>query len=485
MAFRSAAAALAAGVAFALAASPAPAASVLLMHRDGAVQRADDRFLPARAGAELAPRRGAGRAHAAATRAPRATRQALAQRFATGAIGQDVYDRAVGDVDRAVELIHKLSGARRAGIANVLGDLEGMASRGAVIGSRLPALLATLEANIRWWTTGPLLGAGARIEFSGSDIVWQHYPGHGLQIQWLATFGKANMLWRKGTASQFGGILAEAVALGSRRAGGLAFEYLFPFDGGNPPWVSGLAQGTGLSALSRGTKRLQDPEWLGFAQSALGIFREAPPTGVAQRTAAGTHYLQYSFSPRLHILNGFIQSLNGLYDYATISGDPEGRSLFAAGDAEARTELPAYDTGGWSRYSNYSESSLSYHKVLRDFLLGLCTREQNDGASGEPYCRYGYRFAKDLTDPPVMKIAAPRSTPRAKHALTTVFTIDKPARVTFTVHGKGGFSRSFSVGSGRHTVTWTPKRAGAYSIDIAATDLAGNSDSVSGSTTVR
>jgi len=334
-------------------------------------------------------------------------------------------------------------------------------------------------------TTGPLLGSGARIEFSGSDIVWQHYPGHGLQIQWLATFGKANALWRKGTAAQFSAILGEAVSLGGRRAGGLAFEYLFPFDGGNPPWVSGLAQGTALSALSRGTKRLKDPEWIGFAQSALGIFQAAPPTGVAQQTANGTHYLQYSFAPSLHILNGFIQALNGLLDYASVSGDPEGSTLFAAGDTEARAELPHYDTGGWSRYSNYTESNLNYHKVLRDFLLGLCKREQTAGQSGEPYCRYGYRFAKDLVDPPVMQIAVPRRTPRAKHSLTTVFTIDKPARVTFTVKGKGGFTRTFSVGSGRHTVTWTPKKAGAYSIDIAATDLAGNSASTTSSTSVR
>lgn len=484
MALRSAAALVAAGATIVLAAGPAQASHVLLMRPDGAVRAHDDRYLPAPIGEELVPRARASVA-AAPKRSQRATRAALQALLSTGAIDQPTYDRAIGDVNDAVDLTHRLSGARRQAIANVLSDLEGMAARGDVIAARLPALLATLEANIRWWTTGPLLGSGARIEFSGSDIVWQHYPGHGIQIQWLATFGKANALWRSGTASQFDAILSEAVALSGRRAGGIAFEYLFGFDGGSPPWVSGLAQGTALSALSRGTKRLKDPEWVGFAQSALGIFQAAPPTGVAQRTSAGTHYLQYSFAPSLHILNGFVQALNGLWDYATISGDPEGEALFSAGDAEARFELPHYDTGGWSRYSNYSESNLNYHKVLRDFLLGLCTRKEAAGDSGEPYCRYGYRFAKDLTSPPVVDIASPRRVARAKHATTTVFRIDKPATVTFAVHGAGGFSRSFSVSSGRHTVTWTPKRAGSYSIDIAATDLAGNSDRVSSATTVR
>ena len=35
----------------------------------------------------------------------------------------------------------------------------------------------------------------------------------------------------------------------------------------------------------------------------------------------GTHYLQYSFAPRLFIFNAFLQSVIGLYDYADITGD--------------------------------------------------------------------------------------------------------------------------------------------------------------------
>ena len=41
-------------------------------------------------------------------------------------------------------------------------------------------------------------------------------------------------------------LLDEALGLATQRAGGIAWEYLFHFDGGRPPWVSGLAQGTGL-----------------------------------------------------------------------------------------------------------------------------------------------------------------------------------------------------------------------------------------------
>ena len=82
---------------------------------------------------------------------------------------------------------------------------------------------------------------------------------------------------------------------------------------------------------------------------------------------------------KLHIANGFTQALNGLHDFATLANDGEGRALFGAGEAELRVELPAFDTGAWSLYSRPgAESDLGYHKVLRDFLRGLCDRLTED-----------------------------------------------------------------------------------------------------------
>ena len=53
-------------------------------------------------------------------------------------------------------------------------------------------MFLTLERNRQWWTTEPLLGGSQRISFPDSEIVWQHYPGQGLEIQWLGTFGAGN-----------------------------------------------------------------------------------------------------------------------------------------------------------------------------------------------------------------------------------------------------------------------------------------------------
>src|SRR5206468_12190707 len=133
----------------------------------------------------------------------------------------------------------------------------------------------------------------------------------------------------------------------------------------------------------------------------LGIFQTSPPEGVMIPDGAGAHYLQYSGLPSLQILNGFIQSLIGLYDYAGLSGDPLGQSLFQAGDAAARTEVPAFDTGAWSLYARGStsyESDLGYHTLLRDFLDQLCAH-----TAAVEYCGAAQRFTAYLTIPPAIQ----------------------------------------------------------------------------------
>ncbi len=92
------------------------------------------------------------------------------------------------------------------------------------------------------------------------------------------------------------------------------------------------------------------------------------------KTAAGSEYAEYTYAPSDRILNGFIQAVIGLYDYTQITNDPLGLKLFEAGDAEARAEVPHYDTGAWSLYDQYSESNLNYHELLTEFLQHLCER---------------------------------------------------------------------------------------------------------------
>jgi D-glucuronyl C5-epimerase C-terminus len=327
------------------------------------------------AGSVSAPATASGRpARARAARGP-SVPGALQSLKASAAITQAQYAQYYNAYVAAKRSLARLSGTRRSELGAVMANLQAMAAGGYFVPSRLPALFLTLENNRHWWTTEPLLANGTRVSFPGSKIVWEYYAGQGIEIQWLGTFGEANGYYLSGHENaNLRQLLGEVLPLATKRAGGIAWEYLFRFDGGKPPWTSGLSQGTALQVLARAWSRFKEPALLSAAQQAVGIFETAPASGVQVKTAAGSEYAEYTYAPSDRILNGFIQALVGLYDYTQITKDPLGLQLFEAGDAEARAEVPHYDTGAWSLYDQYSESNLNYHELLTEFLQHLCER---------------------------------------------------------------------------------------------------------------
>ncbi|HTZ86229.1 MAG TPA: D-glucuronyl C5-epimerase family protein [Solirubrobacteraceae bacterium] len=293
----------------------------------------------------------------------------------SGQITQTEYTKYASAYNAATRSLSRLSGTRRAELGAVIANTQAMAAGGYFIPSRLPVIFFTLEHNRQWWTTEPLVGSGVRVSFPGSKIVWEHYAGQGIQIQWLGTFGAANGFYLSGKEnSNLRQLLGEVLPLATKRAGGIAWEYMFGFDGGKPPWTSGLSQGTALQVLARAWSRFKEQPLRDAAQQALGIFQTPPSSGVQVKTPAGAEYAEYTYAPSDRILNGFIQAVVGLYDYTQITKDPLGLKLFEAGDAEARVETPHYDTGAWSLYDQFSESNLNYHELLTEFLQHLCER---------------------------------------------------------------------------------------------------------------
>ncbi|HWC27681.1 MAG TPA: D-glucuronyl C5-epimerase family protein [Solirubrobacteraceae bacterium] len=483
--------------------SPAAASPLLTMRGDGSTFVREDRFLPpARATAAPVGRQPPPRAAAAPARGLRArsaarrrtVRGELRQLLRAGAIDRATHDERRATYADALALRRRLGGARRAALGAVLRNLEDVAAAGGLTASRLPALFATVARNRQWWARGPLLRNGARVSFQGSRLVWQFYAGEGLQIQWLGTFGKANGLWQGGYARSLRELADEALALAAQRAGGLAWEYLFRFDGGRPPWVSGLAQGTAVQALARAGVKLGQPAYLEAARAGLGVFREPPPSGVRVATPAGAHYLIYSFAPRLRVLNGFTQAVNGLHDYAKLSGDAEGLALFAAGEAQLRAELPAYDTGGWSRYSLERDADLHYHVVARDFLRNLCARLSADAtpaggiaasaplADPTPYCGAAQRWTQYLSQPPVVRLVSTKV--RGGRPASIKLSLSKPSYVTLRLRrgGRTVVVLGGQLGSGRRALRWPrpPRAAGRYRVALRAADLAGNRGSGAG-----
>src|SRR5215210_2045552 len=356
----------------------------------------------------------------------------LKKLYRAGSIDQATYDADTAILADVKRRIKRLTGARKAQLAGVLATTEGMAARGQLRAGRLYPIFLTLQRNSEWWSTQPLLYSGQRVTFAGSELVWQYVPGQGIQLHPLANFGKLNA-YAKGSRRNNARntvLLDELMSIAVPRGGGLAWEYYFTFDGGRPPWVSSLAQGTGLQAIARSARKLgRMPELLPRIQQGLTLFEQPPPTGVRVETDAGAHYVQYSFWPGLRIINGFVQSLVGLYDVAQITGDPRAAQLFADGDATARKEVPTFDTGAWSYYSRGAitrESDLSYHTLLRDFLTNLCDRTQAD-----VYCDTETNLTAYLTVPPELQLTTTRV--RGGMPTTLAFTLSKISSTSVTV----------------------------------------------------
>ena len=469
-----------------LCAAPAAADGVLVLGKDGRVRAQDDQFV--KPTQMRAPRRASGHAVAGVARKKKKKRTVVGElkrlRDAAQITPEDyALRRAVyEDVKRRTR---RLSGVRETIMRQVLAEVEGIAARRQLTPSRLHPLWLTLERNLEWWRTGPLLTSGRRVEFEGSELVWQYYPGSGLQLQMLGNFGKLNGLWGGRENDRLAVMLDELLLLAAERAGGLAWEYYFGFGGGRPPWVSGLAQGTAVQALARSATRLKrQADVLPIAQRALAVFEAPTPQGVRVPADHGSHYAIYSFAPDLRVLNGFIQSLIGLYDYARISGDPRGTALFQAAEPQARAEVPTYDTGAWSLYSRGSsthESSLSYHDLLQGFLENLCERTDT-----EVYCTTAENFVAYKTQPPAVLVNARRL--RGGKPGRVAFELSKISNVTLTITrgSKVVESRPFGVvGYGKRTFGWdVPRRRGDYTVQLDVRDLAGNPAAAQGVVTV-
>jgi hypothetical protein len=402
----------------------------------------------------------------------------------------------------------RLSGLRKKELAAVIGALQRLAARRLLTASRAPVVFLQLERNTQYWPSRPIPAApvpkvrpcagkaglgGARVLFGDDPVVFQWYPGQGLQIQELATFGRANAFanaCRPEAGQQsipcdhdkLRAALEAIRRLAVTRAGFTAWEYYFGFGGGRPPWISGLAQGTAMQALSRGSQVLGDASYLELARGALGAFERAAPAGVRVAAPSGPHFLLYSFSRGLRVFNAFFQALNGIYDYAQAANDDDARAVFTAAEREARREAPLADTGAWSRYSlGGAESDLGYHKLVRDFLNGLCAR-----TSVAAYCGTAQRFTGYLRERTRLRLvgAAPL---RARRTVRVRVLVSKVSCVTVRVRRGGRVVATLVrvLPRGQGVFFWTPPRAGAYSLAIDARDLAGHHTPAARLVTVR
>jgi D-glucuronyl C5-epimerase-like protein len=519
-------------------AAPA-AASPVFVYDDGQVTKADDPALPPATAANPladAPHRCVGVSplqtgdSAPAARASAiSVGTALRRAYAKGAIDRKAYSDYGDTYSKAKSAWHRLGGNRRTELGAVISTVNTLATSGQLTASRMRPVFLELQRNTQWWSrtsatpaptpeghtphtttacsTAARIAAGPRVQFKGDPLTLQYYPGSGLRLQPLANFGKANALYNACKDSdpasacepaKLHALLDRLVATAASRGGFLAWEYYFPFGGGRPPWVSGIATGSALSALARSASlfkeleqqqpaqptggstvtppattptptRVHEPAYyLGIAKRALPVYAHAAPLGIRASAPHGNHYLIYSFATGMRVGNAFLESLVGLWDYWQISGDKQAHSLYMKGDREAGYELQRLDTGAWSLYSlGGAESDLNYHRVIRDFAQNLCDRTKES-----IYCSKAARFDKYLHQPARVAIVGPQ-TARAKKPVRIAIRVDKISCLSIQIR-RGTtvvYQPTWYFPRGVHSFGWTPPKAGSYHVHVLARDL--------------
>jgi len=127
------------------------------------------------------------------------------------------------------------------------------------------------------------------------------------------------------------------------------WEYRTPL---KAPWYSALAQGQGISVLVRAFLETSENIYSGAARRAFESFlKTIDEGGVTYVDKKGhTWFEEYIVSPPTHILNGFIWSSWGVYDYYLATGEQRALDLFKEAVTTLSANLNQYDVSFWSLY---------------------------------------------------------------------------------------------------------------------------------------
>ena len=413
-----------------------------------------------------APARAAGVQH---------TLDALAAR---GELSQALHKRYTRNWRHVRSAVRHLRGGARSNLEGVVSTAWWLA-RHRRLAARLTPVFLTIERNYEWFwreRNGPA-AYGARRTFGGSPLIFEFYPGSGWQIQPLANFGRLNGLAaaRRTKVARLRTYADSLLPLAVRRKRFLAFEYYFPWSGGRPGWISGMATATGVAALARVWQRTSDPRYRDMAERMLGAFFTPPPWGIRLYRGHGrAHYLQYSQAPHLLVGNAFAQSLIGLDDLVRITDSSRARLALERGLRQARGQMKRFDTGAWSLYwrrpgtGRGGESDLRYHQLFEGFLAKLCNRFERG-----PFCTLHERFARYETEP--VKIGRLRARRHGRVLRIRVWTSKRgSARVRLIHAGHTIRSGTLYLDRGAQLVSWrAPRRHRHYILRLDASSLNG------------
>jgi peptidoglycan hydrolase-like protein with peptidoglycan-binding domain len=279
-----------------------------------------------------------------------------------------------------------LTPGRSAAVGVVLNDIAAQAD--AYDAPRARALFSAPDSVADYLAANPL--PSKLTDIDGEDgVVYRYFPAHGFAFHPLANFARLNKLVRRGRDAEARKLAGALVARGVPVGDALTWEYYFAF-GGPSRWTSALAQSVGAQALAHAGSTLADPSLL---REAAGAYKAIPQT-LAMPLGGGIWIREYSYSD-MAILNAQLQSIVSLSQYEKLTGDAGAADLVAQMSTAARTLLPEFDTGCWSRYSlGGSPANEGYHRYHVSLLEKLA-RDTGDPVWRETWLRWkGYLEAR-------------------------------------------------------------------------------------------
>jgi hypothetical protein len=139
------------------------------------------------------------------------------------------------------------------------------------------------------------------------------------------------------------------------------------------PWISAMIQGLVISVLIRAYRLKPDPSLLDLCHAALQVYRKDISEG-GIRTNTNGHFLfeEYPAYPLPRVLDGFLFSLLGLYDFWVETEDPSAKKLLDNGVLGLLWNLDSWNyERGWSWYGTHGYLSPPNYHALNRLLLAV------------------------------------------------------------------------------------------------------------------
>jgi len=159
-------------------------------------------------------------------------------------------------------------------------------------------------------------------------------------------------------------------------------HYQLPFYEFKVPWIHGLAQGLGMTALLKAYQITNEKKYLNASEKIFNSFEvDIEEGGIRYIDEKDNIWLEeYALLPPPHVLNGYITILFGIYEFQKITKKNKAKDLWKNGLNTIKLNLDKYETGYWSYYdlSRKHPSTVNYHNlhIWQLNILYELTREQ-------------------------------------------------------------------------------------------------------------